>query len=750
MTGLDGIPRIVAYSPPVAHPEDLFLEIGLDKEQTLAPIDAAAYRALGVIALVLLMVLAALRWGVARLVHRPMAALIEATNNWRSGELSARARLGHAPHELARLAHAFDAMAEDLQARQEQLREAEARYRSIVDTAVDAFVVIDERGVVQSFNRAAEAIFGYAADEVVGRNVAVLMPEPDRSRHDGYIDHYRRTGECRIIGIGREVEGRRKDGSTFPLELSIAEWRVGGQRFFTGIMRDIRERREAQRQLEESHGLLTTIVEGIPDPVFAKDLDGRYLLANAGTCAVFGVDRSRLLGARDRDFCSSEVAERIEAADRRVRDVGETIVLEEKVADGKGDTRVFLSTKAPLKDADGRVAGLVGIAFDITQRKRAEEHLRAAKAEADRANLAKSKFLAAASHDLRQPAQSLALFLGLLKQRMAGEPASTFLVSMEQALEALKTLLDSLLDISKLDAGLVVARPTVMKLRPLLSRLASEHGPRAEAAGLRLRLVAGDHAVHSDPTLLEQALRNLIENALHYTASGGILLGCRRRGDRVRIEVVDTGIGIAPDKLEEVFEEFYQVGNPERDRRKGLGLGLAVVRRLARLLDHPIEVRSVPGRGSTFALTLPLAQDAERPQPKASAPADGRSGGLIVIEDDLLIRMGLEAMLEDWGHTVLGAESVEEAVHVLEGGIIPEAIIADYRLQAGTTGLDAIRAIHERLGRAIPATIVTGDTAPERLAEARNGGFRLLHKPVGPSDLRQVVAEMLAGSSAAA
>jgi CheY-like chemotaxis protein len=218
----------------------------------------------------------------------------------------------------------------------------------------------------------------------------------------------------------------------------------------------------------------------------------------------------------------------------------------------------------------------------------------------------------------------------------------------------------------------------------------------------------------------------------------------------VRLEVVDTGVGIAPDKLEEVFEEFYQVGNPERDRRKGLGLGLAVVRRLARLLDHPIEVRSAPGRGSAFALVLPLAQAAERPRPKPSAPAKGRSGGLIVIEDDLLIRMGLEAMLEDWGHKVLGAGSVEEAVHALDGGTIPEAIITDYRLQAGATGLDAIRAIHARLGRPIPATIVTGDTAPERLAEATSGGFRLLHKPVGPSDLRQAVADMLGGNGAAA
>jgi two-component system, sensor histidine kinase len=261
-------------------------------------------------------------------------------------------------------------------------------------------------------------------------------------------------------------------------------------------------------------------------------------------------------------------------------------------------------------------------------------------------------------------------------------------------------------------------------------------------AGLRLRVSPCRAIVRTDPVLLERMLRNLLENSLKYTKRGGILLGCRRRDGRLRIEVVDTGIGIAPDKLEEVFEEFYQTNNEARDRAKGLGLGLAVVRRLGRLLDHPVEVRSAPGRGSCFAISLPLVARGEPAPSPPSAPPAGGAGTLMVVEDDAIVRLGLEATLEALGHTVLGAQSVAEAV-VLVRRQPPDAILADYRLHEGATGLQAIRAIHTELGRAIPATILTGDTAAERLAEAKAGGFRLLHKPVAMLDLQGAVADML-------
>jgi PAS domain S-box-containing protein len=643
-TGLDGVERVVAYDPPGDEPVGLFIAVGLDKAAALAPADAALARSLAQVGGIVLLSLAVVWWGGRRLLRRPIATLIAAAERWGGGDLSARTRLAGAPGELVVLGEAFDEMADELQAREGALKAAEARYRSIVDTAVDAMVVINEQGAIQSFNPAAERMFGYAAEEALGRNVAMLMPEPHRSAHDGYLARYRQTGERRIIGIGREVEGRRKDGTTFPLELAVAEWRVEGQRFFTGIMRD------------------------------------------------------------------------------------------------------------------------------ITLRRQSEEGLRAAKLEAERASLAKSKFLAAASHDLRQPVQSLVLFVDLLKARLqqglagstvdalermgleagASHPsAMVALNSMERALDGLRTLLDSLLDVSRLDAGLVVAQPTVIPLGALLERLAGEYAPRAVAAGLRFRVVGTRAAVRSDPTLLERIVRNLLENALRYTERGGILLGCRHQQGRIRLEVVDTGVGIAPDKLEEVFEEFYQVGNLERDRAQGLGLGLAIVRRLARLLGHEIVVRSRPGQGSRFGVVLPLSEDRRDSGLGSSPPATLADPGLaavLVIEDDPLILEGVRAILEDWGYNALAATSVEDAVAAVEEGGAPAIVLTDYRLKGGSTGLEAIRAVYARLGHVIPAAIMTGDTAAERLAEAKACGFRLLHKPVGPIELREAIRAMLQAS----
>lgn len=520
--------------------------------------------------------------------------------------------------EIEAVSGALQAAADLIESRAADLSESESRYRAIVETAVDAMVVIDETGTVKAFNPAAEQLFGYRADEVIGQNVRMLMPQPYRAEHDDYLANYRRTGERKIIGIGREVAGQRKDGSTFPVELAVAEWTAGGRRHFTGIMRD------------------------------------------------------------------------------------------------------------------------------ITERRRAEDALRSSKAEADRANLAKSKFLAAASHDLRQPVQALMLFQAALSERLAGHPASPLLEAVGEALGSLRMLLDSLLDVSRLDAGLITPQPVDMPVTELLERLGTEYHVRAEAKGLRLRIVGTSAVVRSDPVLLERMLRNLVENALRYTGHGSVLLGCRRRGDRLRIEVRDTGIGIEPDKHDEIFEEFFQVGNPERDRSKGLGLGLAVVRRLGRLLGHEVEVRSAPGRGSAFCVTVPLVRRAASPGWPKSGPANDHARGLVlVVDDEVLVRMGLRAMLEGWGYRVLTAGSVEEAIREVESGKWPHAILADYRLRGGETGLDAIRAVHERLDRPVPATVITGDTAPERLVEVQAGGYALLHKPVAAHELRNTVVEMM-------
>jgi signal transduction histidine kinase len=373
----------------------------------------------------------------------------------------------------------------------------------------------------------------------------------------------------------------------------------------------------------------------------------------------------------------------------------------------------------------------------------AEEAIRA-RDLAEKAEKAKTQFFASASHDLRQPVQSLFFFAQALAERFKGHPGAELLSSMELSLDALKMLLDSLLDVSRLDAGAVKPKPAEFPLASLIERLAAEYGPQAESRGISFRVVTTSAWVRTDPMLLERMVRNLIENALRYTARGGILIGCRRGQNTVRIAIVDTGIGISEHQHKLVFEEFVQIGNPERDRAKGLGLGLAIVKRLGALLDHGVTVKSEPGRGSAFSIELPLAQDGTLQHGSAVIPAnDGGRQLVVVIDGEAIILLGLRAMLEGWKYDVVAAMSGEDAVRLLcDDGRVPDMIIADYRLRGGRTGIEAIRDIHKACNSDIPAIVLTGDTAPERIAEVKGSGFRLIHKPVTPTMLRQVLASV--------
>ena len=364
---------------------------------------------------------------------------------------------------------------------------------------------------------------------------------------------------------------------------------------------------------------------------------------------------------------------------------------------------------------------------------------------AQRAEKAKTQFFASASHDLRQPVQSLFFFAQALAERLKGHPGAELLSSMELSLNALKLLLDSLLDVSKLDAGAIEPKPVEFPLASLIERLAAEYRPRAESQGISFRAVTTSAWVRTDPMLLERMVRNLIENALRYTIHGGILIGCRRGRNMVRIATVDTGIGISDHQREAVFDEFVQVGNPERDRAKGLGLGLAIVKRLGVLLEHRVTMKSELGRGSTFSIELPVVQGRTVQNGSAVFPAnDGGRQLVVVIDDEAIILLGLRSMLEGWKYDVVAAMSGDDAVKLLcDNGRVPDMIIADYRLRGGRTGIEAIRDIHKACNSDVPAIVLTGDTAPERIAEVRGSGFRLIHKPVTPTMLREVLASVV-------
>lgn len=371
-----------------------------------------------------------------------------------------------------------------------------------------------------------------------------------------------------------------------------------------------------------------------------------------------------------------------------------------------------------------------------------------ARIAAEQASRAKTRFFAAASHDLRQPLHAIGLFVDLLTSRIRNPQDRRLVGNIETSVAALESLFDALLDISRIDAGAIRATPVDFEPRALIERLRGDFEAEAQTKGLRLRLHGGAERsfVHSDPLLVERILRNLIANAIRYTTRGGVLVALRRSGDRLNLEVWDTGIGIAADQQEAIFEEFFQLGNPERGQGKGFGLGLSIVRRLTDLLELPISLRSEPGRGTRFRIGLPLT-DAPIPLPAARPPelsGNFSSRLILMVNDDTSVRDGMTTLLNNWGAQVVVGATPDEVQAAADGAGRPDLIICDYRLGGGSLGADIIAALRAHFGRDIPAVVLTGTTNPERAAEARACAYHLLLKPVPPSKLRALINAALA------
>jgi len=388
---------------------------------------------------------------------------------------------------------------------------------------------------------------------------------------------------------------------------------------------------------------------------------------------------------------------------------------------------------------------------NVALRREAEERtasLDAARRNAEQANAAKTRFLAAASHDLRQPIHALGLLFATLADHVRDEQTAPLLEQIDAAVEAVDSMLNSLLDISKLDAGVVRPSITPVDLGALLQRLNSEQQPVAGLTGNRLRVRPVSAITLSDAAMLHRILANLISNALRYTSSGRVLVGARRQGDSIRIDVCDTGPGIPAGSQEDIFLEFHQLGNPERDRRRGLGLGLAIVKRLAGLLGHSIELQSSVGRGSRFSITLPrfsARRDAAEQRGAVSLPgADLRGRQVLVLDDEISVLDAMRLLLEGWGCKVITTASPEEAeAHLASASTLPDLLIVDYRLRRHASGIETIARLRELAGAPIPALVVTGDTAPDRLREAQESGYPLLHKPVMPERLRTAMHQLI-------
>jgi signal transduction histidine kinase/CheY-like chemotaxis protein len=561
----------------------------------------------------------------------------------------------------------------------------------------------------------------------------------------------------------------------------IAERRADGRaRRMVGATGDITEAKQREHELrtaqaeaaeargdaEHTREALQTVIDNMRDCVvlFNKDLRVKFINDQAIEFQRYPPDVAhaslhdivRFLAERG-DFGPPDEAERL---------------VEERLALLLGGTRHERRTASgryvqfDIKPLDG--GGLLIVSRDITELKEREEALAAAKgaAEAARdaaerahsevertrekleiANKYKSHFLASASHDLRQPLHALNLFVGQLRDESNPAERSRLVSRIDAAVGSMNELFEALLDMTKLEAGILKPNPTAIPVERVLDRIETTFADAARKKGLQLRVVASEAWVSSDPILLERIMLNLVSNAVRYTERGGVVVGCRHRGPELRIDICDTGGGIPADERQRIFGEFYQLSGLAPDRSGGFGLGLAIVDRLGRLLGHRVELESSPGRCSRFSVSVPLTaqpRTAELPAPLPAIADPARGKRVIVIDDDALVLDGMRGILQSWGCQVQTAASGDAALAGLaKDGGSPDLIISDSRLADGESGVETIERLRAAMGAPIPAFVITGDTAPERLREARAGGFLLLHKPVSPMALRTTLNRLL-------
>jgi PAS domain S-box-containing protein len=560
--------------------------------------------------------------------------------------------------------------------------------------------------------------------------------------------------------------------SPLPVVRELSELAHGVNEMAKQLQEDrlvLEERTELLRSSEER---LNEIINMMPVSVFIKDAQSRITLMNSACEAQWGVLFASVKGTDGSGFFPPEQMAEFLAKDKEAFAGRRMINVEEAVwnSEIKGN-RTLHTFKKPVYDKKGMPLYLIGISIDISDRKMAEirlsqlneqlelrieaatRELRLKKEDAENANYDKTRFLAAASHDLRQPLHALGLFVGELNTKLSTPEQRKIAGKVEESVEALSNLLDALLDISKLDAGVVSPNITNFSIRSLLDRIARDYMPLADRKGITLRVVSNSKIVRSDPLLLERILVNLISNALRYTPAGGkVMVDCRNRGGKLKIEVRDNGIGIPKSEQDSIFREFVQLANKERDRGKGLGLGLAITERIARLLQHDIDLRSAPNAGSVFAVSVPRVDTSENElaQPVLSSAAvtehcnkknEFEGLDVLVIDDNPLVRNGTQGVIESWGCRVSMAASLSE-VKDIHAKANFDLVICDYRLPDGD-GVEVADWIMANFKTQPLFILISGDTSPEVLQLVNERGLKLLHKPVRPAKLRSLIQFLL-------
>ena len=621
-----------------------------------------------------------------------------------------------------------------------------AQLNGLLQNAPVGFAFFDRQHRYIRINEQLADFNGILVEAHSGRTLGEMLPVIGASV-EPMIDRVFKTGEPipyrEVLGETPKEPGATRHWLTalFPVHDGTEVTAVGS------VVMDVTELRRAEAARHQSEERFRSVFELAAVGIERVALDGRMLDVNAKFCAIVGYTRGELLTRTYRDITDPEdLPAEEELIDRLLAGELSSYAMEKRYRHKDGGTVWVRVTSSLARIIGGEPAYRITVAEDITERKAMEAELRSARDEAERANLAKSKFLAAASHDLRQPLQSLFFFAAALSAHAGSDAGAKILGHLEEGLETLKGLLDSLLDVSRLDAGVVTPVLEDFDVAEVMDPIRAAYAPVAAGKGIGWQVEGCTGWVRSDPTLLGRLLRNLVENAIRYTESGLVRVRCRAEGRFLSIVVQDTGVGIPDDHLERIFEEFHQVGNPERDRNQGLGLGLAIVRRLSQLLDHPVEVRSAEGRGSAFRVLVPMGEAAVAAPAGAEEPAPEQGQGrlAVLVDDDAIVLMGLQMVLTEWGYAVLAAGSADQAMERLSAQTrVPDIVIADYRLREGRIGTEAILRVRDRYGAGIPGVILTGETGPDCLTDATAHGLTVIHKPVTPRELAAAVDQQL-------
>lgn len=518
----------------------------------------------------------------------------------------------------------------------------------------------------------------------------------------------------------------------------------------TDTLKELRSRLAEQ---EETLVELRELLDTTPDALVVIERDGQIALVNQQAERLFGYSREELVGSSIEQLLPERFRQthgkhrQHFAANPHVRPMGAGLDLYGLTRDGR-EIPVEISL-SPIQLSD-RVLFASAIR-DITSHVQIETSLRQARDVADRATEAKARFVAAASHDLRQPLQAASIYLDLAtNETVTAEQRSAAIDKTQRCVRTLTGLLNKIMHVSKLDADAVTPHRSDFAVATLFERIRVQYAPAAEEKGLGLRIAPSTAIVRSDPVLLQQLVENLVSNAVRYTERGGVLLGCRRRGDGLAVQVWDTGVGIAREDRESIFEEFRRLGGKSADANLGMGLGLAIVRRLEVLLDHPVKLRSRVGRGTVFEVVLPRGRRVSGGLPEAgeAQPETARQGLIAVVEDDTEVLTAISTVLEVSGHVVVAAESLAALEKELaRRECVPDVILTDYRLGAEGTGLEVIKALRRGFDSRLPAVVLTGDSSFSLLEKkASELDFALLAKPVDTNELLAVLARGLSGT----